>query len=280
VPHPIPYQGSKRILASRILEHVQGRVDRLIEPFAGSAAVTLAAAQSGLARSYVFGDSLVPLIALWQLVLQQPQDLAKRYRALWDGQREGDRTYYDSVRLRFNREGDPAALLYLLARCVKSAVRFNAAGEFNQSPDRRRVGTHPDRMATTLQEAYLLLGGQAEARCADFEELLADAGPSDVVYLDPPWQGTSGARDRRYHQGLDFDRFVGGLERLRSRGVRFLVSFDGTSGSRTYGRRLPRELGLRRIPLLAGRSSQATLIGRSEMTVESLYLSPVPRRIS
>jgi DNA adenine methylase len=45
-------------------------------------------------------------------------------------------------------------------------------------------------------------------------------------------------------------------------------------GNRTYGKPLPAKLHLRLMEIDAGRSSQATLLGRSEMTVESLYLSP------
>ncbi len=42
LPHPIPYQGSKRKLAPRILATVANRhIDRLFEPFAGSAATYL-----------------------------------------------------------------------------------------------------------------------------------------------------------------------------------------------------------------------------------------------
>ena len=48
-PHPIPYQGSKRRLAAAILAHAPSCA-RLIEPFAGSAAISLAAAARGLAR--------------------------------------------------------------------------------------------------------------------------------------------------------------------------------------------------------------------------------------
>ena len=44
IPHPIPYQGSKRGIAEAILAYFPQHVTRLIEPFAGSAAVTLAAA--------------------------------------------------------------------------------------------------------------------------------------------------------------------------------------------------------------------------------------------
>ncbi|MBM3879048.1 MAG: TIR domain-containing protein [Verrucomicrobia bacterium] len=44
VPHPIPYQGSKRNLAPAILGYFPERVGTLIEPSAGSAALGLASA--------------------------------------------------------------------------------------------------------------------------------------------------------------------------------------------------------------------------------------------
>ena len=45
--------------------------------------------------------------------------------------------------LEWGETGKPDLLLYLLARCVKAAVRYNASGEFNQSPDNRRRGMPP-----------------------------------------------------------------------------------------------------------------------------------------
>ena len=52
VPHPIPYQGSKRNLAPIILSYFPPRFRRLVEPFAGSAAVSLAVAQRRLAEQF------------------------------------------------------------------------------------------------------------------------------------------------------------------------------------------------------------------------------------
>jgi DNA adenine methylase len=49
VPQPFPYQGSKRNLAPLILGYFPEGVRTLIEPFAGSAAITLAAAAANLA---------------------------------------------------------------------------------------------------------------------------------------------------------------------------------------------------------------------------------------
>ena len=50
-----------------ILDTLGGaRFARLFEPFAGSAALTIAARQRGVARAFVIGDSLGSLVALWQ----------------------------------------------------------------------------------------------------------------------------------------------------------------------------------------------------------------------
>lgn len=274
VPHPIPYQGSKRRLAGRIVALLPGRIATFHEPFAGSAAMTLAVASRGLAERHVLGDSLAPLVGIWRSILDAPAAFAGRYRAIWDAQLGQEREHYDEVRARFNQDQDPAALLYLLARCVKNAVRFNSEGAFNQSPDNRRLGMHPDRMRREILAAAALLRGKTSVEVADYEALLSRATSRDLVYMDPPYQGTSQGRDARYHQGLDFDRFVRAVEQLRARGVPCVISLDGRTGGKSYGRELPRGLGLVRMDLEAGRSTQATLLGRDEITVESLYLSP------
>jgi DNA adenine methylase len=275
IPHLLPYQGSKRQLAERILDAVAGRhFERLIEPFAGSAAVTLAAAAHGLADHFHMGDSLLPLARLWQLALDAPGQLSAAYAALWRAQHQDPRAHYLAVRERFNRDADPASLLYLLARCVKSAPRFNAEGAFNQAADHRRRGVHPDRLERRLKAVSALLAGRCQVHGGDFRELLAQARPGDLVYLDPPWAGTTTGRDKRYHSGLATEELIAALRELNRRQVPFLLSYDGRSGQRSYGAPLPEGLGLQRLEIAAGRSSQATLLGRTSETVESLYLCP------
>jgi D12 class N6 adenine-specific DNA methyltransferase len=41
LPHPIQYQGSKRNLASNILSFLPHKIERLVEPFAGTAAISI-----------------------------------------------------------------------------------------------------------------------------------------------------------------------------------------------------------------------------------------------
>jgi DNA adenine methylase len=274
VPHPIPYQGSKRNLAPAILGYFPERVGTLIEPFAGSAALTLAAAARGLAARYVINDLNQPLVDLWLAIIESPDKLARQYETLWRAQHEDRREYYDKVRDDFNRTGRPDCLLYLLARCVKAAVRYNANGDFNQSPDNRRMGALPETMREHILGASHLLHGKTECSSLDYKDTVAKATPDDLIYMDPPYQGVCGERDPRYLKGVLFDEFVEVLEALNFRDIKYLVSYDGRTGERIHGRRLPERLRLHLIELEAGRSSQATLLGRAEVTVESLYLSP------
>lgn len=81
-PHPFPYQGSKRAIAGHILSYLPAGAGRLIEPFAGSAAVSLAAAARRRARRFWLNDSNAPLMALWAEILERPEALAADYARL------------------------------------------------------------------------------------------------------------------------------------------------------------------------------------------------------
>ncbi|EGR1136739.1 MULTISPECIES: DNA adenine methylase [Gammaproteobacteria] len=275
VPHVIPYQGSKRKIADEILSNIGFKVEgRLFEPFAGSAAITLSAASQEIASGYVIGDKYKPLIELWKAIVDSPARVANEYASLWNDQLTDPKDFFSKTRNQFNVDNDPVKFLYLVARCVKNAIRFNAQGEFNQSPDNRRLGTKPDRVKREAERVSRLLSGKVEFRSGDFMDILKDATPEDVVYMDPPWQGTSNKKDPRYAYLLDLERLIEGLSDLNKRSIPYILSFDGTCGDRAYGNELPAELGLTKIGIHAGRSSQATLLGRDDVTIESLYLSP------
>lgn len=157
VPHPIPYQGSKRNLAPVILSYFPPHVDRLVEPFAGSAAISIATAYRRLADRFLINDAHRPVIDLWREIIERPEELADKYRRLWQAQLGQEREYYDGIRDKFNKTHKPEYFLYLLARCVKAAIRYNGDGEFNNSPDNRRKGAHPDTMRERIVGAATLL---------------------------------------------------------------------------------------------------------------------------
>ena len=272
-PHPIPYQGSKRNLAESICKLFPKDIKTLYEPFAGSAAITLYAAKHSLANRFVIGDRLPELIELWRVIIEQPEKTTARYEAIWTGHINGGTDYFNRVRENFNEGRDPVELLYLMARCVKNAVRFNKYGRFTQSVDKRRLGTQPAKMGNSIMEASVLLRGRTELFCGDFTDTMQGAGKGDLVYLDPPYHGTTYGKDKRYFTQLERDSLITGLADLNSQSIHFLLSYDGMTGGVEYGEPLPDDLEMRRLLLDAGRSSQATLNGRNELTLESLYVS-------
>ena len=248
-------------------------IKTLYEPFAGSAAITLYAAHHNLASRFVLGDSLPSLIELWRQIVNKPEHTARRYEEIWSGQASAGPDYFNKIRDRFNSDYDPVDLLYLVARCVKNAVRFNQYGRMTQSVDKRRLGMHPEKMRAAIIRASSLLHGRTEFYSGDFRESVASASRGDFVYMDPPYQGTTYGQDKRYFAQVEREHLYSGLAELNDRQIPFLLSYDGMCGDVVYGEDLPKYLNVHRVFLEAGRSSQATLNGRVAHTVESLYLS-------
>ena len=242
------------------------------------AAITVAVALQGRARSYWVNDLNEPLVSVLREAIENPAVLVRDYERVWNGQfgyEGGSVEHFYHVREQFNAGDTSAAnMLYLLARCVKGSVRYGANGQFNQSPDKRRSGTSPKTLFPNVHQISYYLKGRTEFTSQDYREVLRHCQPGDIVYMDPPYQGVSNVRDSRYFSGIDFDDFVNAISELRERGVDFLISYDGMCGEKEYGRELPDELGLEKVLLNAGLSSQSLLLGKKEVTYEALYISP------
>ena len=274
LPHPIPYQGSKRNLADQILRMFPDNFDNLIEPFAGSAAITIASAYYFKANNFVINDINQPLINLWDTIINNPKSIIKSYHDIWHGQLGNEEAYYYEIRDKFNDTKHPEYLLFLLAKCVKAAVRYNAQGGFNQSPDKRRLGRNPSLMRDDILSVSQLLKGKIQLHSTDYQNVLDLATTDDLVYMDPPYQGTGVNGGFSYAGNIEFDNFVVSLFELNNKNIPYILSYDGRTGEKTYGSPLPDNLNLTKIEINAGRSSQATLLNRSEITYEAVFLSP------
>lgn len=274
IPHPIPYQGSKRNLADQIMRFYPDNFDRLIEPFAGSAAMTIASAFFFKASHFIINDINEPLMRLWDNIINDPTSIIKNYHDIWYAQLGNEEDFYYQIRDKFNESRKPEYLLFLLAKCVKAAVRYNLQGGFNQSPDKRRLGRNPQMMRDDILRVSRLLKGKIEMYSTDYSNILDLATNDDLIYLDPPYQGTGLNGGFNYSGNIEFNNFLVSLFELKDRGIPFILSFDGRTGEKTYGDPLPDNLNLTKIEINAGRSSQATLLNRKEITYEAVYLSP------
>ena len=281
IPSLIKWTGSKRSQARAIASLIPP-YRRYFEPFVGGGAVLYLAGRPGS----VAGDVYSPLIDLWKLVQSNPDmviaDYERQWKALQDEldtvdrrelkRGEGIPRYYYAVRTRFNKEKSPLDLNFLMRTCVNGIVRFNDAGEFNNSFHLSRRGMTPQRFANVVHAWHDVIRG-VRFVCQDYTATIAEAQEGDFVYLDPPYASNR----QRYIENLDLDRFFDALEGLNRRGVKWALSFDGRRGELDLTHAVPASLYRRQLLLTSGNSAvNKVLNGPVEKVEESLYLNYDP----
>lgn len=284
VPHLVQYQGSKRSLASTIARYYPKKFNRFIEPFSGTAAMSIYTAFHGLGQEFILNDINSQVINLLEECINNPEELVKNYEHIWNGQFEDGEdavNYYYKMRNEFNElknQPDAALTLFILARVAKGAIRYNQQGDMNQICDKRRNGTRPSNIRKNALAISSLLKDKTRFFCRDYREILEMAKVGDLIYMDPPYQGVSNGVSSRYIKSLSFEVFVESLTRLNKKGIDYIVSYDGKNDDGKFGKDLPQELNLQHILINAGRSAQGNLNGKKIITYESLYLSSNIRR--
>ncbi len=264
LPPAIKWSGSKRLQALQIIQYFP-EFDTYYEPFVGGAAVVAQLAP----RNAVCGDICAPLMEFWRVVQKSPHELVDAYTSDWIRlQNEGWRVFYE-IRDRFNSNPNPFDLLFLSRTCVNGLIRFNKQGEFNNSLHYTRAGINPARLKEILLEWSERLRNVTFAN-GDYKEIAATASIRDFVYLDPPYFYTKG----RFYGGIDFGDFLEFLGYLKSKGVRYAVSFDGSVGNQPYEVDFPPSLYEVQFLLNSGNSTFPKVMKGSVRPVrESLYLS-------
>jgi len=217
----------------------------------------------------VAADIYLPLIELWQHIQRSPTRVSRNYRVQWQQLQQNLPAYFYAVRKRFNCEKNPLDLNFLMRTCVNGIVRFNGAEEFNNSFHLSRPGMNPDRFDDIVHHWSQRIAA-VQFLCADYTQIVDQAGREDFVYFDPPYAGNK----QRYTADLDLARFFSKLETLNQRGVRWALSFDGLRGGRDLTHPVPKSLYRRSVSLDSGNSAvNKVLNGPVEMVSEMLYLN-------
>lgn len=274
---PFPMQGSKRAQVPLISKLIPADKPRLWEPFCGSAAVAIGLRSLNQVSDVYLSDINRDIAGLLEEMVKHPTVLSQEYSCIWEKQLEDSvspKDYFRTIRDKYNAGLETSAeFLFLLNRIVKGALRYSSNGTMNQSADSRRLGAKPQVVAGRINATSAALRG-AHISSRDWISAVEEADVSDVIYLDPPYQGTSGNRDQRYKQGLDVDSFEQGIRAAVQRDLSLIISYDAIAGPVTPGRPLDPSLGLFAIDVLTGVSAQATLNGRKVSSHETIYLSP------
>lgn len=259
----IKWSGSKRKVAVELSKKILSK-DRYFEPFVGGGSMLpFRGVDKGIAS-----DIIPELIVLWNEIKNNPEITASEYKVRWDKlQNDGHGAYYE-IRHNFNKTKDPFDFLFLTRTCVNGLIRYNSNGEFNNSIHKNRPGINPERLKEILKEwSYLIKG--IEFFNQDYRETLSLTTKKDFVFLDPPYGGTKGRYTKNDFNVTDF---YNELEKLNSKGVSWMLTFDGNAGGREYDFQLPKEIYKNKFFVQTGNSPFTKLMKTSiDKVNESVY---------
>ncbi|EFA3723070.1 DNA adenine methylase, partial [Escherichia coli] len=181
----LKWAGNKTAIMSELKKHLPAG-PRLVEPFAGSCAVMMATDYP----SYLVADINPDLINLYKKIAADCESFISRARVLFE---EANREVaYYNIRQEFNYSSEitdfmkAVYFLYLNRHGYRGLCRYNKSGHFNIPYGNYKNPYFPEKEIRAFAEK----AQRATFICASFDETLAMLKAGDVVYCDPPYDGT------------------------------------------------------------------------------------------
>lgn len=236
----IKWVGGKTKLLPEIATRLPRTYGRYFEPFAGGAAVFF---HLGPERA-VLSDRNADLIGMYRAVAADPDGVIRRLSLHRDAH---DTDHYYQMRARWNDAAvswtpldRAAAFIYLNRTCFNGLWRVNKRGGFNVPMGRYKNPAICD--AETIHRAATVLRG-ATLLCGDYQAAVADAGPGDLVYFDPPYDPVTETANFTAYTGDGFSRddqaaLADTVRTLAARGCAVVLSNSDTPYIRSLYRGL------------------------------------------
>jgi len=178
----LKWAGGKQRLVP-VLKDIIPHGQRLIEPFVGAGAISLACHF----ERYLVNDANPDLISVWTSLKYRPAEFIRSANILFSPEYWSQNAYL-RVREEFNLETDrferAVRLIYLNRFGFNGLYRVNRVGRFNVPYG------YPAKMPTFPAETLELAArkmGASDVRCGGYRHIIEMAGSGDVVYCDPPY---------------------------------------------------------------------------------------------
>ncbi|MCU6180494.1 DNA adenine methylase [Enterobacter roggenkampii] len=249
----LKWAGNKTAIMSELKKHLPDG-PRLVEPFAGSCAVMMATDYP----YYIVADINPDLINLYQVIKEDVNSfihLVERifYKFTTEEDYYKCRQFFNTVPLEPIEKA--AYFLFLNRHCYRGLCRYNQRGLFNVPYGNYKKPYLPvDEIRAFAEKAV-----RATFICASYDETLAMLQAGDVVYCDPPYDGTfSGYHTAGFSDDDQYD-LASILVRRSSEGHPIIVSNSDTRLIRSFYRKftLHRISTKRSIGVAAGEGKKA-----------------------
>ena len=227
----LKWAGNKTAIMSELKKHLLDG-PRLVEPFAGSCAVMMATDYP----YYLIADINPDLINLYQVIKEDVNSFIHLVERIFSKfTTEEDyykcRQFFNTVPLEPIEKA--AYFLFLNRHCYRGLCRYNQRGLFNVPYGNYKKPYLPvDEIRAFAEKAV-----RATFICASYDETLAMLQAGDVVYCDPPYDGTfSGYHTAGFSDDDQYD-LASILVRRSSEGHPIIVSNSDTRLIRSFYRK-------------------------------------------
>ncbi len=196
IKSPLRYPGGKSRAVKSITALIPEDVKLLISPFFGGGSVELACAANGITVKGF--DIFHPLVAFWQYLLTNPDELAAAVQAHYPLTKE---RFYQLQSQHHDLETPEQAILFFVLNRASFSGTTLSGGCSQQSVTQRFTQSSIDRLRNFRVENLSVAWG-------DFSQVLTDY-QNEFMYLDPPYlikstlYGHRGSTHKGFdHQGL------------------------------------------------------------------------------
>jgi DNA adenine methylase len=206
------------------LKAILPEAKRLIEPFAGSAAVFLNTDYP----QYLLAEANLDLINLYQAVQREGLPFIEYCQVFFNSANNNLNNYY-ALREEFNTTTNlrlkAALFLYLNRHGYNGLCRYNAGGKYNVPFGKHHKPYFPYKEMIAFHHK----AQNAIFQHADFQTTLQLAMPGDVVYCDPPYIPLSSTANFTQYSAKGFslveqEILAKQAEQLASKGVYVIIS--------------------------------------------------------
>ncbi len=219
----------------RIIDKIKAALPegrRLIEPFAGSAAVFLNTDY----KNNLISDSNADIINIYTQLQKNGKSFVDYCKTFFVKKNNVKEKFYE-FREQFNETSSPslkgALFLYLNRHCFNGLCRYNSKGKFNVPFGKYTAPYFPyEEMLFFYHKSKY-----ATFVCADFKDIMKKAKRGDVVYCDPPYVPLSKTSSfTAYTQGgfgvLEQQQLADVAEALQAKGIPIVISNHDTAFTR------------------------------------------------
>lgn len=235
IPALLKWIGNKQRFAETIISYMPKVFNDYYEPFLGSGAVMAQLLEADKTQTYphfehAYGSDILPfLVDIFQMVKANPSELTDYYEKEISKYYKNPDGCYLQIRDRFNIDHNALDFCLLSRTCYSGVIRFRKADGYMSTPR----GPHKPIAPTTFSKRLDIwsdLLRKASFRCESFDMAMDRAKAGDVVYCDPPYTHSQGIIYGA--QAFDIDALWKKIRECRKRGVKVILSINGTRESK------------------------------------------------